>query len=247
MKNDICFENNKNIIFHAHLEGSSSLLPGEVHIWLATIDHVPELPLSTAEQMKLSSIKLPFVARRFESTRKLLRYLLDVYLKCPDGQIEKTDQGKPFLPAFPEFHFNVTHSKKMIMVALSLGPVGVDLERVRPLDVIPIAKRFFSPQDLLFLPEENQEQNQQTFFKLWTAKEAALKADGGGIASGMKNNVAAMEKCNVSSITLGKQSWKISSWCLQEEAGSFFGAIATLFVPAVIHWYDLRTFDRMGS
>lgn len=247
MKNAICFENNKNIIFHVHPGGSCSLLPGEVHLWLATVDHVPDLSLSVAEQIKLSAMKLPFVARRFESTRKLLRYLLRAYLNCPDGHIEKTDQGKPFLPEFPEFHFNVTHSKKMIMVALSRGPVGVDLERMRELDVVAVAKRFFSPQELLLLQEESEAQNQPTFFKLWTAKEAALKADGGGIASGMKNNVAAMEDGNVSSIILGKRSWKISSWNLSEGGGIFFGAVATSFVPAVIHWYDLRTFDKINS
>ena len=247
MKNAICFENNKNIIFHTHPGDSCSLLPGEVHLWLATVDHVPELSLSVDEQIKLSAMKLPFVARRFESTRKLLRYLLGVYLKCPDGHIKKTDQGKPFLPEFPEFHFNVTHSKKMIMVALSRGSVGVDLERMRKIDVVSIAKRFFSPQELLFLQEEGQVQNQQIFFKLWTAKEAALKADGGGIASGMKNNVATMEEAHVRSIVLNKRSWEISSWQLESESECFFGAIATLFVPAVIHWYDLRTFDKVNG
>ena len=135
----------------------------------------------------------------------------------------------------------------MIMVALSRGSVGVDLERMRKIDVVSIAKRFFSPQELLFLQEEGQVQNQQIFFKLWTAKEAALKADGGGIASGMKNNVATMEEAHVCSIVLNKRSWEISSWQLESESECFFGAIATIFVPAVIHWYDLRTFDKVSS
>ena len=117
MKNAICFENNKNIIFHAHPGSFWNLLPGEVHVWLATVDRVPEQSLSAAEQIKLSAMKLPFVARRFEGTRKLLRYLLGAYLNCPNCHIEKTDQGKPFLPEFPEFHFSVTHSKKMIISA----------------------------------------------------------------------------------------------------------------------------------
>ncbi len=268
MKNAICFENNKNIIFHSHAGASSVLLPGEVHIWLATVDYVSELSLSAAEQMTLSAMKLPFAARRFESTRKLLRYLLGAYLQCPDGQIEKTDQGKPFLPEFPAFHFNITHSKELIMIALSQGPVGVDLERVRKLNVLPIAKRFFSPEELLFLEEEDQEQNQQTFFKLWTAKEAALKANGGGIAFGMKNNLATMEASRVRSIEIfskpaagdeiqgavgvcenaigfKRQSWMIQSWSLYEKSELFFGAMATLFIPTAIHWYDMRSKKQM--
>lgn len=234
------FENHKNMIFHEQPGTCWSLLPGEVHLWLATIDCVPECSLSAAEQRKLSAMKLSFVARRFESTRKLLRYLLEGYLKCSDYRLEKTDQGKPFLPEFPEFHFNVTHSKNLIMVALSQGRVGVDLERMRNLDVVRVAQRFFSPQELLFLQKKNREKNQETFFKLWTAKEAALKADGGGIALGMKNNIALMEGDNIRAIFFKKQSWKINSWNFCEEEDCFFGAVATPFAPAIIHWYDLR-------
>jgi len=240
MKDAICFENNKNIIFHARPGSSWSLLPGEIHLWAATVDSVPDYSLSAAEQIKLSEMKFPIVARRFEATRKLLRYLFGVYLNCLDCHLEKTNQGKPFLPAFPEFHFNVTHSKKMIMVALGRAPVGIDLERMRNLEVIPIAKRFFSPQELFFLQKKNQEQNREMFFKLWTAKEAALKADGQGIAIGMKENVAVVEKAKVVSIDLRKTSWSISSWNFCEGSDRFFGAVATSFVPSAIYWYDFR-------
>lgn len=240
MKSSLSFENNQNIIFHAQPGDSWRLLPREIHLWLATTDRVPELSLSAEEQIKRSVMKLPFAAHRFESTRKLLRYLLGGYLNCSNCQIETTDQGKPFLPAFPEFHFNVTHSKKMIMVALSGSSVGIDLERERKLDVLRVGKRFFSPSELLVLQKKDLAQRQQTFFKLWTAKEAALKADGQGIAFGMKNNVAIMKGEDVSSIKLESQSWKISSWNFKEESDCFFGAVATSFVPTLIHWYDLR-------
>lgn len=237
MKNSVFFENNKNIIFHEAPDHPLNLLPREIHLWIATVDNVPEFPLSTEEQIKLSAMKLPVVARRFESTRKLLRYLLGAYLNCPDANVETTDQGKPFLRAFSEFHFNVTHSKKIIIVALSRMPVGVDLERIRKIDVMRMAQRFFSPQELLLLEKKQQ---QQQFFKLWTAKEAALKADGQGIAFGMKNNIAIMTEKNISSIELEKQSWKISSWNFLEEKETFFGAVASSFVPNLIHWYDMR-------
>lgn len=238
MKQSVFFENTKNIIFHEQSGHPSNLHPREVHLWIATTDHVPEFPLSAEEQIKLSSMKLPVVARRFESTRKLLRYLFGTYLNCLDAQVQTTEQGKPFLTAFPEFHFNVTHSKKNIMVALSRMVVGIDLEKIRKLDVIRMAQRFFSPQELLLLGKKNE--HQQQFFKLWTAKEAALKADGQGIAFGMKNNVATMTGKTISSIELGKRSWKISSWKFLEGDEPFFGAVATPFFPTVIHWYDMR-------
>ncbi len=245
MKDAICFENNKNIIFHRSLSNVSwNLLPGEVHLWMTTIDEVPEFVLSPSEQIKLSVMKLPAAARRFESTRKFLGYLLSSYLKTSNFQIDKTEQGKPFLPEFSEFHFNVTHSKGVIMVALSQKPIGIDLERRRELDAISIAKRFFSSQELLFFHQDREDHNQQAFFKCWAAKEAALKADGGGIAVGMKENIAVMEKGNIVSIYLRKKVWNIFSWNLWQGTDCFFGAVATSFIPTVIHWHDWRVFGK---
>ncbi len=240
MKHSISFGNNKNIIFHSQPRVPCSLMTEKIDLWLADADSVPNFSLSVEEQRKMNAMKLPFAAHRFESTRKLLRYLFETYLNCSQCQIATTDQGKPFLPAFPEFHFNVTHSKKMIMVALARSPIGIDLERERKLDVLRIAKRFFSLSELLVLQKKDPAQQQQIFFKLWTAKEAALKADGQGIAFGMKNNLAVMKGENISSIELEDQSWKISSWSFLEGEENFFGAMATSFTPTLLHWYDLR-------
>ena len=60
--------------------------------------------------------------------------------------------------------------------------IGVDIERIRILpDALDIAQRFFSPQenaDLAALPEHL---HLRGFFKVWTCKEAFLKATGAGL------------------------------------------------------------------
>lgn len=245
MKDAICFENNKNIIFHSSpFVEPRHLLPGEVHLWIASVHSVPEALLSAQEVEKQRSISLSSVACRFEGARKLLRYLFHLYLKSADAEMETTVQGKPFLKAFPEFHFNITHSQDVVMIALSQGSVGIDLERGKKLNEVAIARRFFAPEELLLINEYQQEQRQEIFFKLWTAKEATLKADGQGIANGMKESVAQMDKEQVSFVHFKKKSWNIYSWKLLEGGDCFFGAVATLFDPTVIHWYDTRVSDR---
>ena len=46
--------------------------------------------------------------------------------------MERGPMGKPFFPAMPHIHFNLSHSGDLALCALSDRPVGVDIERVRP-------------------------------------------------------------------------------------------------------------------
>jgi len=67
------------------------------------------------------------------------------------------------------------------------GPLGVDIElgkrRHHPL---PLARRFYAQSEyewLCALPAQEQE---GAFYRLWSRKEAVLKAHGGGIAAGLE-------------------------------------------------------------
>jgi 4'-phosphopantetheinyl transferase len=99
-------------------------------------------------------------------------------------------RGKPALAgpwAGAGWHFNLAHSGDLALLALTrAGPVGVDLERIRPVtDSTRLVSRFFSPrEDAAFraLPEE---QKPAAFLRLWTRKEAWLKATGEGITQSL--------------------------------------------------------------
>lgn len=43
-----------------------------------------------------------------------------------------TDSGKPFFPGEPAVHFSLSHTPGGVLVGLSALPLGVDLERMRP-------------------------------------------------------------------------------------------------------------------
>lgn len=105
----------------------------------------------------------------------LLQYALTQAGITPENQIlEKTELGKPYLPAHPEVHFNLSHSGHWAVCAISSDPVGVDVER--PRCTMEIARRFFQPEELDSLELVPDQLN-----RLWTAKEAFVKALGGGL------------------------------------------------------------------
>jgi 4'-phosphopantetheinyl transferase len=71
------------------------------------------------------------------------------------------------------------------LFAFGIGcPLGVDVERIRPMrDMLTIAHRFFCSDEaaeLAALPEADRE---RAFFLCWTRKEAYIKATGDGLAT----------------------------------------------------------------
>lgn len=81
--------------------------------------------------------------------------------------------------------FNLSHSGRTAVAALSRDyAVGVDIEAVRPVSK-KLARRYFSSHEANVLETLPPDRAQQAFFDFWVAKEACLKATGGGIAAGL--------------------------------------------------------------
>ncbi len=61
--------------------------------------------------------------------------------------------------------------------------VGVDLEKIREdVDGAAIVRRYFHPNEIQRLSETPEPQRLREFFRLWTRKEAWLKAKGQGMS-----------------------------------------------------------------
>ncbi|MBS5150426.1 MAG: 4'-phosphopantetheinyl transferase superfamily protein [Butyricicoccus pullicaecorum] len=88
--------------------------------------------------------------------------------------------GKPYLPAYPNFHFSISHSADLVVCAVAPVPVGVDIELPRKVRS-GIAARWFSQAE-----QELLAQDPSVFFDLWTAKEAVLKEIGCGLCGGLQ-------------------------------------------------------------
>lgn len=95
-------------------------------------------------------------------------------LAPPSKEIVKTAKGKPCFTAGPDF--SVSHSGDYWVCAMSGTAVGIDLQQHTGCDCVKIAKRFFHPDEYSLV-----NQNPESFWDIWTAKESFVKFLGTGI------------------------------------------------------------------
>jgi 4'-phosphopantetheinyl transferase len=162
-----------------------------LHLWQAPLDtlteHLPRFweSLNPEEQARAKRFAVETHRRRFIVARGMLRYLLERYTHIPAPQILLT-YGAKGKPQYPGLEFNLSHSQGLglyVFANLPPGPVGVDLEYLRPMSYLTqLSQRYFSARELTNLVGGTPEQQIQQFFRLWTSKEAYLKATGEGIS-----------------------------------------------------------------
>jgi 4'-phosphopantetheinyl transferase len=148
--------------------------------------------LNEDEQARAARFRQDRDRNRFVAARGQLRLVLGRSLGIPPAQIQFAygSHGKPELvgpAARTGLRFNLSHSEDFALVAVtSAGPVGIDVEHIRcvPEDGV-LVSRFFSPREQAGFSVLPDDQKPAAFFKLWTRKEAWLKATGDGVAGGL--------------------------------------------------------------
>lgn len=94
------------------------------------------------------------------------------------------EHGKPTLKEYPDIHFNISHCKKAIAVAVNDSPIGIDVECIgRENDSLA---RYVLNDDELHQMEASEDPS-ALFAKYWTQKEAVFKFYGSGIRDDIKN------------------------------------------------------------
>ncbi len=134
---------------------------------------LPELPPERQKSVEICR----FDADKARKTGAgwLLQHALEQENIPKNAQIfAKNALGKPFLTTKTGIHFSLSHSGSWVFCAISRDPVGVDVEL--PRCTAEIAHRFFQPEEL-----EGLELVPEQLNRLWTAKEAFVKALGGGL------------------------------------------------------------------
>lgn len=94
-------------------------------------------------------------------------------------EVESGLWEKPRLVSPKGVFFNLSHSGDWTVIAVSDGEVGVDIQQVKPVDM-RLATRFFSADEGRILAEAG-DGAKALFYRLWTVKEAYLKALGTGL------------------------------------------------------------------
>ncbi len=172
-----------------------TLFEGDVHVWYSSLD-LPalslrqlEATLDLGERQRARLICFELDRARFVVSRGLLRRILGHYLGVDPSELRfcYDSRGKPALTqsfGVDRIQFNVAHSAGFVIYAVTLGrKIGVDLEPIVPIvELEQIADRFFSDREKASLHALVGEEQREAFFKIWTAKEAYLKACGEGLA-----------------------------------------------------------------
>ena len=167
----------------------------EVHLWRATLDRTPSQSQrfldSLAQDERARAERFHFERDRthFIVARGILRAILGGYLKRAPKHLSFRygTHGKPEIADQADedaINFNMSHSHGMALYAVTRGrAVGVDLERIRSnLAFAEIADRFFAPHESEMLRAFPIDEQHQAFFRLWTRKEAHIKARGEGLS-----------------------------------------------------------------
>jgi len=132
-----------------------------VHVVLLNVPHSPDE--SPRERM----------SKQRDYARRALRQCAELSGAPRNGWAQE-EGGRPIPNGV--FYWSLSHTRGLAAAAIATEPVGIDVERIRP-----------RRQDI-FTQVGNEEewkllggQDWPAFFRLWTAKEAVLKANGFGI------------------------------------------------------------------
>lgn len=133
--------------------------------------------------------------------------------------LKKSANGKPFLSAHPEIHFNITHCDGLAACAFHSHPIGIDAEL--PGYFAPVLiKKALSKEEIHFLQQmsSSKENEQEWFFRFWTLKEAFVKQSGTGVDTDL--TAFSFSFCQHSdSFNITCSLAKISCWQTQLEKG----------------------------
>jgi 4'-phosphopantetheinyl transferase len=221
----------------------------EVHVWSALLERTPaeaadlSRHLSQEERERAARFRHTGARAEFIVARALLRLLLGECLgRQPRSvQFSQTARGKPRLAdSEAALCFNISHSHGMALFALTgRCEVGVDVERVRPFsDEMGLADRFFTPREAAALRALDSARRLETFFRLWTRKEAYLKAQGLGLSYGLERvEVSHAEDDPAHVIHINGDHEAAAAWSLRTlaPASGYVGALA-------IQAHDYRLF-----
>jgi 4'-phosphopantetheinyl transferase len=123
--------------------------------------------------------------RRFVARRVFLRRVLGGYLGVAPAAVgyRTVGTGRPELDPACGLSFSTSHSGDLAVVAVSRDRVvGVDIEAVRPIgDALDLARAFFTAREADALAATPFDRRSTAFLRLWTCKEAYVKAVGLGM------------------------------------------------------------------
>ncbi len=139
--------------------------------------------LSGEERARAARFRFPVHRDRYVRGRAMVRWTLSRRLRVDPASLVlvEGERGKPRL-ADAALEFNLSHSEDRAALAVGRVPgIGIDLERYdRRVDARGLSRRCFRETEIAWLETFPESERHLAFFRIWTAKEARMKATGEG-------------------------------------------------------------------
>lgn len=161
----------------------------EIHVWYCDLGQPPAVLaacaelLDPAERERAARFRFERDRQPWIAARGALRRILGAYLGADPRLVRFAlgPRGKPELDPPGPLHFNLSHSHRLMALALAGRLVGVDVEYERfDLDHAELAASVFSAAERAALAAADDPP--QAFFRIWARKEAFIKALGAGLS-----------------------------------------------------------------
>ncbi|PTT39474.1 4-phosphopantetheinyl transferase [Chryseobacterium sp. HMWF028] len=124
----------------------------------------------------------------------LLQYGLKAYYNISEVEMGTLPNKKPYLKDH-QLHFNISHSKDLVVCAIAEYPLGIDIEFNDP--KVSYLDFKFQMTDKEFQEIHESEDKINGFFTYWTRKEAVIKAHGAGMMLPLDTFEVIKDKCMI--------------------------------------------------
>ncbi len=150
----------------------------DVQIWAARSDR-PLTDRETEAMMQLPETWREHALRTRDADKRrdrlcaygLLRLVLGERYHWRDlPPMARASCGKPYFPDYPAVQFSLSHTDGAVLVGVSRAPIGVDIERIRPIRG-SVMRRF------------GEADTTEAFFQSWVRREARSKRTGIGVTA----------------------------------------------------------------
>lgn len=143
--------------------------------------------LSLSRKERIDRYKIADDRRRSLLGEYLVKELLKTEYSLYNATVESSENGRPFLKESKLF-ISISHSGEKVVCAVGKQPIGIDIEKPKPIKYGLINRVCTDSEKLYVLDGCDQVADEVSdkgiisrFFEIWTGKEAYFKAQGTGI------------------------------------------------------------------
>jgi 4'-phosphopantetheinyl transferase len=201
--------------------------------------------LDTTEQQRAIKFSNSLLRERYIVAHGRLRRILASYVNDSAENLvfQKNAHGKPYLSAYSDLAFNLSHSENSMVLAVAKNcQLGIDIEHCKPRSsMAALVDKCFAVEEASYWQQLPETEQLRAFYQFWTRKEAFVKATGLGITLGLKN--CALNPDNPQQfLSVPNGCGLASDWCCQDivlESGVCAAVVADKPIASIVHRHSV--------